>query len=148
NVHEAGATDLIALLLERGVGVEAGVWDAAGALILARSGLAGDCLRILLEPGEAHATEEAARSNLDGIERALPVSGPPRLLHGAGRTAWPFVELAARRGYDTRIGLEDTLLLPDGTPAEGNAALVRAARRLLRLADADAPAPESSSGRG
>ena len=37
------------------------------------------------------------------------------------------IELAGRRGYDTRVGLEDTLTLPDGSRAEGNAALVAAA---------------------
>lgn len=34
-----------------------------------------------------------------------------------------FIELAAKRGYDTRIGLEDTLVLPDGTRARDNAEL-------------------------
>jgi uncharacterized protein (DUF849 family) len=33
-------------------------------------------------------------------------------------------------GLDTRVGLEDTLHLPDGSRAPGNAALVRAARAL------------------
>lgn len=39
--------------------------------------------------------------------------------------------LAARLGMSTRIGLEDVLVLPDGAPAEDNAALVRAAHELL-----------------
>ncbi|MGG1909312.1 3-keto-5-aminohexanoate cleavage protein [Microbacterium sp. NRRL B-14842] len=39
--------------------------------------------------------------------------------------------LAAEFGLDTRIGLEDTLLLPDGSEAPSNAALVRAARARL-----------------
>lgn len=134
NVHEDGAADVIRLLLERGIGVEAGVWDARGAHALERSGLADDCLRILLEPGEEHGGD-AVRPNLERIERALPGSGPSRLLHGAGPSAWPLVQLAAQRGYDTRIGFEDTLVLPDGTRAEGNAALVRAARRLLGIAE-------------
>ncbi|MGW8703036.1 3-keto-5-aminohexanoate cleavage protein [Streptomyces eurythermus] len=34
-------------------------------------------------------------------------------------------------GVDTRVGLEDTLYLPDGSPARGNAPLVRVARGLL-----------------
>jgi uncharacterized protein (DUF849 family) len=42
-----------------------------------------------------------------------------------------FIELAARRGYDTRVGLEDTLVLPDGS-ARGNAELVAAARLIVR----------------
>jgi uncharacterized protein (DUF849 family) len=37
------------------------------------------------------------------------------------------LRLAGARGLDARIGLEDTLTLPDGQPAVDNAALVRAA---------------------
>ncbi len=37
---------------------------------------------------------------------------------------------AVRRGLDTRVGLEDTLLGPDGGQTTGNEALVRAAREL------------------
>ncbi|MBB5232667.1 3-keto-5-aminohexanoate cleavage protein [Deinococcus budaensis] len=60
--------------------------------------------------------------------------GPPRLLHGAGKGAWPLLQEAGRRGLDTRTGLEDTLTLPDGTPARDNADLVRAARAVLASA--------------
>jgi uncharacterized protein (DUF849 family) len=45
--------------------------------------------------------------------------------------AWVFIELADKHGYDTRIGLEDTLVLPDATCARDNAELVAAARRIL-----------------
>jgi uncharacterized protein (DUF849 family) len=38
---------------------------------------------------------------------------------------------AGVRGVQTRIGMEDTLTLPDGTVASGNAALVSAAVDLL-----------------
>jgi uncharacterized protein (DUF849 family) len=55
----------------------------------------------------------------------------PRLLHGFGAAAWAFIELAARRGYDMRVGLEDTLVLPDGTRARDNAELVAMAWRIL-----------------
>jgi uncharacterized protein (DUF849 family) len=37
---------------------------------------------------------------------------------------------AVRRGLDTRVGLEDTVLEPDGRPTAGNAALIGAARTL------------------
>lgn len=53
------------------------------------------------------------------------------LLHGEGTSCWPVLIEAARRGFDARIGLEDVLVLPDGSPAPDNAALVRAARALL-----------------
>ena len=37
---------------------------------------------------------------------------------------------AQDRGLGSRIGLEDTLVLPDGRPARGNAELVSHARQL------------------
>jgi uncharacterized protein (DUF849 family) len=58
--------------------------------------------------------------------------GTEVLLHGEGTSCWPALRHAARRGLATRIGLEDVLELPDGTPAPDNAALVRAATRVLR----------------
>jgi uncharacterized protein (DUF849 family) len=68
------------------------------------------------------------------MENALIGVTPPRLLHGLGHCAWRLVDLAARRGYDTRIGFEDTLRLPDGSTAAGNADLVRAARGIILTA--------------
>ena len=47
------------------------------------------------------------------------------LLHGEEDACWPLVRHAGRLGLPTRIGLEDTLVLPDGTPAGDNAELVR-----------------------
>jgi uncharacterized protein (DUF849 family) len=128
NLHEAGAADVIELLLARGVGVEAGIWNAPAAAILVRSGLADRCLRILLEPAEASCS---ARSNLMQMEEVLIGATAPRLLHGLGHCAWHLVELAAKRNYDTRTGFEDTLKLPDGSLAPSNADLVRAARALV-----------------
>ncbi|MET8253620.1 3-keto-5-aminohexanoate cleavage protein [Micromonospora sp. NPDC005197] len=52
---------------------------------------------------------------------------PPVLLHAEGPATWAVLAEAVSRGLHTRIGLEDTLLLPDGVPAPGNAALVTAA---------------------
>jgi hypothetical protein len=59
------------------------------------------------------------------------VGRDPLLLHGEGAGAWPVLRLAGERGLDTRIGLEDTLLLPDGSPAPDNEALVAAAVDVL-----------------
>ncbi len=128
NLHEAGAARVIELLLERGVGVEAGIWNAPAAVSLIRSGLADRCLRILLEPAEASCS---ARMNLLQMESALIGVAPPRLLHGLGHCAWHLVEMAAWRGYETRIGFEDTLRLPDGSLAASNAELVAAARQIM-----------------
>jgi uncharacterized protein (DUF849 family) len=128
NLHEAGATDVIRCLLDREIGVEAGVWSPAAARILLESGLAERCLRILLEPAEEPGD---ARVTLEAIERTLGRVGPSRLLHGLDASAWELVALAARRGYDTRVGFEDVLTLPDGSRAESNAALVAAARGIV-----------------
>ena len=128
NFHEAGAADVTRLLLDRGVGVEAGIWNAPAAVALVESGLTGECARILLEPAEASCW---ARLNLVQMERALKNASRPMLLHGLGRCTWDFIALATRRGYDTRVGFEDTLKLPDGTRAASNADLVTAARQLI-----------------
>ena len=133
NLHEAGAADVIELLLSRGVGVEAGIWNAPAAVTLMRSGLADRCLRILLEPAEASCR---ARMNLTQMEDVLVGVAAPKLLHGLGQYAWHLVELAARRRYDTRTGFEDTLKLPDGSLAGSNAELVAAARRLVEMSGA------------
>lgn len=55
----------------------------------------------------------------------------PIVQHGFGPNAWPLLEDAISRGYDVRIGLEDTLLMPDGSPAKDNAALVAAAAAMV-----------------
>jgi uncharacterized protein (DUF849 family) len=132
NFDEAGAADLAAALLEMGVGVEAGLASPAAAEQFVDSRLASGCLRVLLEPqdGALPAALEAVAS----IEQVLDGAGVsvPRLLHGTGVTAWPLLAVAVRRGYQARIGLEDTLLLPDGRVAPDNAALVAAARGINR----------------
>jgi uncharacterized protein (DUF849 family) len=131
NFDEAGAAELGVCLLERAVSIEAGVANAFAAQQLVRSGLADHCLRIMFEPREqitadAMASVAQAEAVLDeALVRA------PRLLHGVDATAWPLVSAARARGYDTRIGFEDTLTLPDGRPAGDNGELVRAAVMLL-----------------
>jgi uncharacterized protein (DUF849 family) len=79
---------------------------------------------------EALVTVDAIVEALDGVAPEVP-----RLLHGSGPTAWDLVAEAARRGFDTRIGLEDTLRLPDGKLAPGNSELVRVALDLYRQAE-------------
>jgi uncharacterized protein (DUF849 family) len=132
NLHEAGAPKVIRSLLDRGVGVEAGIWNAPAARALVDSGMAEHCLRILIEPAEGSCGWFGARLNLPQIERVLDDVDRPRLLHGLGPTSWYFVELSAKRCYDTRIGFEDTLTLPDGTRAKSNAELIATARRIVK----------------
>lgn len=130
NFDEPGSELLATLLLERHVGIEAGVATTIAAARLAASGLAARCLRILLEPMTQDL--DAALRLVRDVEIVLDEAriAIPRLLHGIDRTAWPLIGEAARRGLQTRIGFEDTVLLPDGAPAPSNAALVAAARRV------------------
>ncbi|MFE9192415.1 3-keto-5-aminohexanoate cleavage protein [Micromonospora sp. NPDC007208] len=123
NAHEAGAEAVAAALHERGVLVEAGLWtlDAVAAYRRWRVS-AGRVLVECMAEDVAVALADASR-----IIAALPGDAPSVLLHAEGPATWPVLAEAVRRGLDTRIGLEDTLALPDGSPAADNAALVAAA---------------------
>jgi uncharacterized protein (DUF849 family) len=127
NFHEEGAVALADALLDAGVAVEPGLWTPAAAQLLVASGLAGSCVRLLLEPMDD--TVEAALTTADATLAVLAgvAPGVPRLLHGQGSTVWPLLDEAWARGLQARVGLEDTLALPDGSRAAGNAELVAAA---------------------
>ena len=66
----------------------------------------------------------------DGIERlaAGVVDGVVRTVLGRARLAAtrPLISDAVERGLDTRVGFEDTVLLPDARTAASNAELVAA----------------------
>ncbi len=131
NWHEDGADDVAAALLERGVGVEAGLWHSAAVDAWLASPLRNRCFRVLLElpdglgPAEAPAEADRLLARLGASHRGTV------LLHGEGSSCWPVLRHAGRLGLATRIGLEDVLVLPDGSPAPDNAALVAAACRLV-----------------
>ena len=130
NFHEDGCEALAELLLERGIGVEAGLWTAASAERLVASGLTDRCVRHLVEPMVDDLEE--ARAAAGAIESVLDTTGStvPRLLHGRGDTSWPLLIDAVKRGLQARIGFEDTLVLPDGRAAASNRDLVAVAIRL------------------
>jgi uncharacterized protein (DUF849 family) len=76
---------------------------------------------------------DAALQTLDAILKLLDQANSkiPRVLHGLNEIAWPLIDEAARRGYDTRAGFEDILTMPDGELAPSNGALVaEVARRM------------------
>jgi uncharacterized protein (DUF849 family) len=126
NWHEPGAEEVAAALIDRGVGVEAGIWSGTdGAARFAASPLGPRVLRVLAEVTDrsAESAEETARALLTELGSAF---GRPVLLHGEDAGAWPVLRLAGRLGLATRIGLEDTLVLPDGERAGSNAQLVAA----------------------
>jgi uncharacterized protein (DUF849 family) len=134
NFHEAGAVELAHALLSLGIGVEAGLCNVYAAEQYRRSGLWSRCMRILLEPQEQ--TLDDARRTIGEIEAVLDRAGIglPRLLHGTEATSWQIMDHAISLGYAIRIGFEDTLKLPDATPARSNAELVSEAVRRVRLA--------------
>jgi uncharacterized protein (DUF849 family) len=141
NLSEEGWPELAGLLAERGIGIEAGVWTTADAEALAGSGLVErwgrgargrgrrhpPVRRILVEPMSESASDAVALAG--EIDAALDAAAIPtaRLHHGSGPATWAVLDAAVPRGRDIRIGFEDTLSLPDGTPAADNAALVAAA---------------------
>jgi uncharacterized protein (DUF849 family) len=132
NPCEQGAIEVVRTLLAAGIGIEAGVWTPQDAETLVRSGLADHVTRILVEPGEAQAGKNDAIPMVDAIHQILDRADvkAPRLQHGDGKLTWILIEDAVRRGLDTRVGLEDTLYLADGSRARNNADLVTAARNL------------------
>lgn len=133
NFNEDGSVELAKLLLSRGVEVEAGLYDAQAAVVFLESGVAGRCIRALLEPQEQEI--ERALETVDAIEKVL-ASGMielPILLHGTEATVWPMMDEALARGYDVRIGLEDTLVLPDGNLARDNAELLGETLRRVKV---------------
>jgi uncharacterized protein (DUF849 family) len=122
NWHEPGAEEIAAALIDRGVGVEAGIWSGTDAAArFAVSPLGPKVLHVLAEVTDTDAAKASARTLLAGLGVA---HGRPVLLHGEDAGAWPVLRLAGRLGLATRMGLEDTLLLPDGQRALSNAELV------------------------
>jgi uncharacterized protein (DUF849 family) len=133
NFNEDGAVALAELLLSRDIPIEAGLSDLSGTKVFVNSGLANQCLRLLIEPMQPSVNQ--ALKTLDEILALLQGAGVnlPIVFHGLNEMAWPMIDEAAARGYDTRVGFEDILTLPDGTPASGNGALVaEAAKRMAR----------------
>lgn len=124
NWHEDGADEVAAALLDRGVAIEIGLWSLSAARTWLGSPLRSECLRVLVELSGT-ATIAMADEILDVVGDAFPV-----LLHGEGDSCWPMLEYSRSLGHGIRIGLEDTLELPDGTPVLDNATLVRTALSL------------------
>ncbi|MGB9484048.1 MAG: 3-keto-5-aminohexanoate cleavage protein [Candidatus Dormiibacterota bacterium] len=130
NLSEPGAVDVMKALSATGIGIEAGVCTVAETELLVRCGLAERVTRVMIEPVEVSRLQ--ALPLVDAMHQVLdrPGSRSPRLQHGDGEATWILIEDAIRRGIDTRVGFEDTLLLPNGKLAASNAELVSAAYEL------------------
>jgi uncharacterized protein (DUF849 family) len=127
NLSEPDAPAVMTLLLERGIGIEAGIASIADAKRLLHFPDHSRVLRILIEIEEQNLPDAMAIA--DRIAALLTRSGVQRpfLLHGFDATVWPLIALAHERRWSTRVGLEDGKHLPDGSIASDNATLVAAA---------------------
>jgi uncharacterized protein (DUF849 family) len=123
NFSELGWAGIVRAALRADIAVEAGLATPADAEELAGSAFTHQILRALVEveggPDEARA-----------ISRLVP-DGVPQLWHGYGELTWDVIAAGAEEGHAVRIGLEDVLTLPDGSPAMDNAELVAEAVLLL-----------------
>ncbi|MGD0640709.1 MAG: 3-keto-5-aminohexanoate cleavage protein [Roseiarcus sp.] len=130
NLVEEDAPEVIALAMEKGFGVEAGLWTVADARRFAALPTAAQCLRALIEINGQDVDEglRVAHAIIAALDEARLVL--PRLLHGLDATKWPLYRESLRLGLDGRIGFEDGLRLPSGEIAASNAALIAAARAL------------------
>lgn len=126
NLSESDAPEIIALLLDKDIAIEAGIWSVDDVHALVKSGFANRVTRVLIEPQEIDPA--TALSTVAAIHGALDEHGiaAPRLQHGVGAAAWVTLSDALDRGLATRIGFEDTLALDGGDEASSNADLVRA----------------------
>ena len=131
NFDEEAAEEITEILVKKNIGVEAGISFPDEAEKFVKSKIAEKCLRILIEPIEQDITE--AEKNINEIELILNKSNNsiPRLLHGFDKIVWDLIKISVKRGHSTRVGLEDTLTLPDGKIANSNAELVREAIKIL-----------------
>jgi uncharacterized protein (DUF849 family) len=130
NLSEEGHVEVMAALAAAGVGIEAGLWQVGDVAALQASGFADGLTRVLVEPGEEDPA--AAVATAQALDDALDAAGiaAPRVHHGFGIATWDVLRRARALGHGWRVGLEDTLVLPDGRPAASNAELVSAALAL------------------
>jgi uncharacterized protein (DUF849 family) len=131
NLSEDGAIELGRALIERGIGIEAGIFTLADADTLLGAPWAGAVHRVLVETIFEH-DDAAAVELARAIDERVAVLGRPRLWHGDGRASWAVIDAGLAAGVDVRVGLEDTLVARDGGPAPANADQVAETVRLTR----------------
>jgi uncharacterized protein (DUF849 family) len=119
NLAERGSVALGSALLERGIGIEAGVFDLDDADALLAAPWAGRVTRILVETIFEH-DDASAVALATAIDARVAPLGRPRLWHGDDRATWAVVDAGLAAGRDVRVGLEDSLVDRDGGPAPSN----------------------------
>lgn len=129
NWHEEGALEVAEALRDKGTGIEAGIWTPRAASRFVATSWPWSVERVLVEliPGVTPGSDGPWAA--ERILAALGMSPAPVLVHGEERWTWPVLRWAQATGYDVRIGLEDTLVLPTGKEARDNLELVTVAAR-------------------
>ncbi|MFD4674717.1 3-keto-5-aminohexanoate cleavage protein [Lentzea sp. NPDC058450] len=117
-LDDPGWRDLVQALHQVNVKVE--------LVVTARAQLAD------LPPGVSRVTVTATRDTAESLLAQVEPLGLPILLHGRDDEAWKVLDYAALLEHHVRMGLEDTLRLPDGRQARNNAELVALARKRQR----------------
>lgn len=130
NYDEPGFEQMTELISKMGIHIEAGLSSPESAKNFSALIHNGNYIRILIEPREqklevAIATIQHIESHLAECDIELPY-----LLHGVDTTCWDLFRMAIRKGYQTRMGLEDTLTLPNGDKARSNMELIEHARQI------------------
>lgn len=123
NLSEDGAVELATTLLDRGIGIEAGLFTPADAETLLAAPWAARVHRVLVEVIFEHDDVSAVQLARE-IDSLVAPLGRPRLWHGDARANWAVVDAGAAEGVDVRVGLEDTIVGRTGRPAPGNPAQV------------------------
>jgi uncharacterized protein (DUF849 family) len=131
NMIEDDAIEIAKLLLSKGVKIEAGLNEKKAAEIFIDSDLIKDCYRILIEPEPEEFI--LALETINEIEEVLNTHKIeiPRLLHGFNAVCWKILKEANKRGYDSRIGMEDTIYTEDGEIVKSNLELIKHAQKIL-----------------
>ena len=132
NMIEDDAVKISKLLISKGVKIEAGLNEKKAAEIFVESDLVKDCFRILIEPEPEEFIQ--AIKTINEIEDVLNKHDIkiPRLLHGFNAVSWDILREAKRRGYDSRIGMEDTVYIENGEMVNSNLELIQYANNILK----------------
>src|SRR6478672_8307044 len=102
NQGEPGIVELFELLLSRGVGIEAGLLTTEDARAFVRSGLAGRCRRVLVEPLDDDSA--VALRHAAAMEEVVVAAGIAleQVHHGYGDACWRVNARALARGHGIR----------------------------------------------
>jgi len=131
NMIEENAIEISNVLISKGVSVEVGLNEKKAAEIFVKSNLDSGCYRILIEPEEENIA--AAINTISEIENILDTNKITikRLLHGFNSVSWDILREAKKRGYDGRIGMEDTIYLENGIKVTSNLEIVNEASKII-----------------